>query len=211
MIRINDYTGQREFITSAVIKSISPTVRKLNNEKETPWQRATAEITYPSGRKHVIGATLFTGSLKAYPKIFVVGQTVDIAIQLDGEHAGKGKLQLPTLKIADVKPLLTGIEKNNDIKKIEKIDSSEEEKEITEFDFNNYTSLSKNKINKNYVDNPKEKGCITILTITVSLLIIIFIFKGGIKYIGSIAYPILGISGYVILKIIESLWFDNKK
>lgn len=110
MVKVNEFTQQREFITPAVIKSISPTVRKLNNEKETPWQLATAEITYPDGATQVVGASLFTASMEANPEAFAVGQTVDIAIQLEGEHAGKGKLQLPALEVADVTKLLAGIE-----------------------------------------------------------------------------------------------------
>ncbi|KAF9659599.1 hypothetical protein ABHQ57_03930 [Tenacibaculum sp. ZH5_bin.1] len=209
MIKVNPFTGQREFITPAVIKSISPTIRRLNNEKETPWQKATAEITYPNGEKQIIDVTLFTATLKSNPELFTVGQTVDIAIQLDGEHAGKGKLQLPELEVVDIKSLLSGIEKKSNSEKIEKTNFSE--KELIQGDFNDYTAQSKNRVTKNYIDKPKEKGCITILIIIFSLLIITFIFKGGIKYIGNISYPILGIIGFIIIKVLESLWLKDEK
>ncbi len=104
MIKVNQHTTQREFITNAVIKSISGSDRF--NSKNTPWRIATAEIKYPNGTTAVVGASLFTAYLEANPEAFKVGNSVELAIQLDGEYAGNAKMQLPQLNKADVALLL---------------------------------------------------------------------------------------------------------
>ncbi|MFE8423758.1 hypothetical protein ABHQ57_06860 [Tenacibaculum sp. ZH5_bin.1] len=206
MIKVNPFTGQREFITPVVIKSISSTVNKLNNEKETPWQKATAEITYPSGEKQIIDVTLFTATLKSNPELFAVGQTVDAAIQIEGEHAGKGKLQLPALEVADVEALLTGTRKPNTVKEIKKIELPDIKQSIS--------SDSRRDINqpkKVYIDTPIEKGCITTLLIVFCLFITSYALSGTVKLIGFLAYPLIGIIGLALAMFIWLLLFGDKK
>lgn len=107
MIRINDYNQTREFLTNAVIKTIAGADR-FNKKKSTkhpngtPYRIATAEVEYPNGTKAIVGTSIFSESLKTHPESFAVGQTVQMAVQMDGEYAGYSRLQLPELARFDV-------------------------------------------------------------------------------------------------------------
>jgi hypothetical protein len=116
MIRINDFNQQREFIINAKIVSIAATDRlnkkiSVKHPNGTPYRIATAEVTYPSGKQEVIGSSIFSESLRANPDAFMLGATVQMAVQMDGEYAGFSKLELPTLAKFDVS-IFAGMEEN---------------------------------------------------------------------------------------------------
>ncbi|MDD7913192.1 hypothetical protein [Polaribacter ponticola] len=104
MIRTNEESGEREFISIGLIETISE-IDKVNDKGDL-WRSTTVKIKYPNGHSEVIGASLQKILLDLYPNVFKVGERVEVAIQLDGEYAGNAKLQLETLAKADVSMLV---------------------------------------------------------------------------------------------------------
>lgn len=95
----NAHTEQDEFIYPATIKTINLEALNCDNAKKTPFLRTTVEVTYPSGKVKTHGAMLWEASYNKLPNLYAVGCAVDLAVQIDGEHKGKAKVQLPELEL----------------------------------------------------------------------------------------------------------------
>lgn len=101
----NTHTEQDELIYPAVMKSLNMVAVESKGAKKTKFLRATVEVVYPSGAKKVVGAMLWKPSFDALPESYAVGSNVDIAVQIEGEHRGKAKVQLPELALFDLDEL----------------------------------------------------------------------------------------------------------
>lgn len=102
-ILINPETGEKEFTIPGIIHSVSETIREAG-EKKTPYRWAKVDIEYPNGKKDRVDATLWE---KLYTHencvgAFEVGNTVELTTQLEGKHAGRSKVSLPTAQKVDV-------------------------------------------------------------------------------------------------------------
>lgn len=99
----NTATEQFEGIFPATIKSINLKAREAKNDKKTPFLTATVAVVYPGDTKpSIVGAMLWKASHDALPASFATGEEVEIAVQLEGEHAGNCKIQLPALAKFDL-------------------------------------------------------------------------------------------------------------
>lgn len=103
----NTFTEVDELIYPAVMKSLNMDAVTSKGAKKTEFLRATVEVVYPSGTKKVIGAMLWKPSYDAdgMASRYAVGEQVDIAVQIEGEHRGKAKIQLPELAVFDLDEL----------------------------------------------------------------------------------------------------------
>jgi hypothetical protein len=100
MIKVDEYNQQRIFVTKLSLTSVG--AKNQTNSKDTPYRTVRGNITYPNGTTALIGSTLYTAMMDTNPDDFVVGKDVTVAIQLDGEYAGRSKVIYDEIPIADV-------------------------------------------------------------------------------------------------------------
>ena len=101
-IILNEETGIREMFINGTLKSVSPEVRTLDNEKKTPFRWTKVDIVYPNGKTATVDSMLWEASLEKLPDAFAVGNTVALATQLEGDYAGMSKVGLPTIQRVDI-------------------------------------------------------------------------------------------------------------
>ncbi|WP_242203239.1 hypothetical protein [Aestuariivivens insulae] len=103
--RQNKETGLFEIHIPASITEIREEVLTLNNHKETPYHLGTAKIKYPDGGEEDILTRFYSRSIMAHPDIFKVGKRISLAIQAEGDYAGRAVAQLPGASV-DIERLL---------------------------------------------------------------------------------------------------------
>lgn len=92
--RQNKITGLLEVHIPAIVTEIREKVLNLNNEKMTAYRLGNCKIKYPDGGKEDVLTRFYTKSIAAHPEIFKVGGRISIAIQTQGEYAGRAVAQL---------------------------------------------------------------------------------------------------------------------
>lgn len=111
--RRNKETGLLEVYVPAVVKEIRDEVYNLNNEKLTPYKLGTSQIKYPDGGIGDILTRFYTKSIAVHPDTFRAGGSINIAIQTEGDYAGRAVAQLPGTTV-DISRLL-GRKETDDI------------------------------------------------------------------------------------------------
>lgn len=92
--RQNKNTGLMEVYVPALVTEIKEKVLNLNNEKLTAYRLGNCQINYPDGGKGDVLTRFYSKSIKAHPDVFKVGEQISIAIQTEGEYAGRAVAQL---------------------------------------------------------------------------------------------------------------------
>lgn len=94
---------QEVFVIPALIKRIGSEIRKLKNDKETPFYTGDIEIVYPAtGVVDTINCRFYKASVDKHDKVFVEGATIEAHIEAKGEFAGLATAHLPAYKKADM-------------------------------------------------------------------------------------------------------------
>lgn len=93
--RRNKETGLLEVHVPAVVMEIREETYNLNNEKLTPYKLGTSQIKYPDGGTEDILTRFYNKSIEAHPSTFKEGGMINLAIQTEGEYAGRAVAQLP--------------------------------------------------------------------------------------------------------------------
>ena len=99
-IRVNEFTGKQEGLLPATIVGISDNV--LKNSKDTPYRFLDAEIKYPDGGTDTVSTIVFENSRLKHEGVFQIGKKIELAIQLEGEYAGRSIAQLPGVTVVDL-------------------------------------------------------------------------------------------------------------
>lgn len=100
MIKVNDYTGEKELIVDATIVSLGKKVLTMKNDKQTEYRIATVKALMPNGSTQK-GATLIWEKLQDANE-YEAGDEIQLAIQLEGEYAGYSKIYLGGASTFDV-------------------------------------------------------------------------------------------------------------
>ena len=66
----------------------------LKNSKQTPYFFAEVLVKHPDKTEQTVDAVVYEASLEKNLERFVVGATVGVVVQLDGEYAGRTKMEL---------------------------------------------------------------------------------------------------------------------
>ena len=93
--RKNKETGMLEIHIPAQITEIRNEVLTLNNHKETPYRLGTSQIVYPDGGIGDVLTRFYNKSIMAHPDVFKAGERISLAIQAEGDYAGRAVAQLP--------------------------------------------------------------------------------------------------------------------
>lgn len=101
----NKETGLMEVHMPALITEIREEVLTLNNQKETQYRLGTAKIKYPDGGEEDVLTRFYCKSITAHPAVFKAGERINLAIQAEGDYAGRAVAQLPGSSV-DISRLL---------------------------------------------------------------------------------------------------------
>lgn len=90
----------KSVVLPATVVSIGENIRKLKNQKQTPFRIGTVAVEYPTknGEEPIIkqaNASIWDKSYTMHKDLFAVGQRVGVRVQIDGDYKGYGKIELP--------------------------------------------------------------------------------------------------------------------
>lgn len=100
----NEHAKCHEIVMNATVLSIGENIRK--NKKETPYQIGRVRVDYPGdGGSEEVNASIWTKSLESNGDAFKAGSAVALRVQVDGEYATYGKIELPGIVRVDMDKL----------------------------------------------------------------------------------------------------------